>query len=255
MSNGVAAGSGRGHAKLAVLGKGGSGKTLLASLLVRALSGRGLMVLAVDLDANPGLAVSLGIPPYDLALPEAAVEERADAAYGWGLAEDLTPAEAVRRYAIRVADRVSFLGYGNMATIDTPLHRYLSAVRQVASGFDEPGWAVVVDLAAGPTTAFEGYARLASLALVTVAPTPTSILTGKRLAAILADDGITTGVVVMHSEPEDGSEAVVDWTKPLTTVPFDPEIRRLSRAGSLEGLAADSPALAAVEGLVTKLGF
>ncbi len=43
-------------------GKGGVGKTVLAALLARCLAERGLEVLAVDLDTNPGLALSLGLP-------------------------------------------------------------------------------------------------------------------------------------------------------------------------------------------------
>ena len=109
------------NTKLAVVGKGGAGKTVLAALLARALSERGLMVLAVDLDLSPGLAVALGLPPEDRPLPDSAVEPRADTPYGWGLASHLSPAEAVRRYGSRVSDKVVFLGFGNLANVPTPV--------------------------------------------------------------------------------------------------------------------------------------
>ncbi|MEP6476453.1 MAG: AAA family ATPase [Actinomycetota bacterium] len=47
--------------KIAIAGKGGSGKTTLAGTLSRLLARRGFEVLAVDGDANPNLGLSLGL--------------------------------------------------------------------------------------------------------------------------------------------------------------------------------------------------
>src|SRR5947209_18036319 len=46
--------------RLAVVGKGGAGKTLLSGTLARLLARRGRRVLAADLDTNPGLTYTLG---------------------------------------------------------------------------------------------------------------------------------------------------------------------------------------------------
>ncbi len=240
--------------KLAVMGKGGSGKTVLTSLLARALSERGLMVLAVDLDANPGLAVSLGLPAKDTPLPEEAVEERPGAAYGWGLAAHLSPAEAVRRYGVPAGNRIVFMGFGNNATLHTPVTHYVTAVRSVARELDEPGWAVVADLAAGPTNAFEGYANFASLALVAVEPTATAIVTAQNLLEILAHDGTPAEVVVTKARSAADVDLVAGELAPFCSIPYDSEVRRLERAGSLVALPDDSPALQAVRELVTRLG-
>lgn len=48
--------------KIAVAGKGGSGKTTLSATLARLIARRGREVLAVDGDSNPNLALALGIP-------------------------------------------------------------------------------------------------------------------------------------------------------------------------------------------------
>ena len=48
--------------KLAVAGKGGSGKTSLSGTMARVLARSGHRVLAIDGDSNPNLAVTLGIP-------------------------------------------------------------------------------------------------------------------------------------------------------------------------------------------------
>ena len=49
--------------KIAVAGKGGSGKTTVAGTVARALAGAGHDVLALDADTNPMLGSSLGVGP------------------------------------------------------------------------------------------------------------------------------------------------------------------------------------------------
>ena len=48
--------------KLAVAGKGGSGKTSISGTMARVLARQGHSVLAIDGDSNPNLALTLGIP-------------------------------------------------------------------------------------------------------------------------------------------------------------------------------------------------
>lgn len=48
--------------KLAIAGKGGSGKTSISGTLARVLARRGHDVLAIDGDSNPNLALTLGLP-------------------------------------------------------------------------------------------------------------------------------------------------------------------------------------------------
>ena len=51
--------------KIAVVGKGGVGKTTVAGTLARALARQGRAVLAVDADVNPMLGISLGVGPEE----------------------------------------------------------------------------------------------------------------------------------------------------------------------------------------------
>ncbi len=48
--------------KLAVAGKGGSGKTSISGTMCRLLARDGYKVLAIDGDSNPNLALTLGVP-------------------------------------------------------------------------------------------------------------------------------------------------------------------------------------------------
>src|SRR5436190_22400798 len=70
--------------KLAVCGKGGSGKTTISASMARLFARRGHAVTALDGDPNPNLAVALGVPVAERArlqrVPrEEILEERADA--------------------------------------------------------------------------------------------------------------------------------------------------------------------------------
>ena len=47
--------------KIAVVGKGGSGKTTTSAVLARTLARDGNSVLALDCDSNPNLGISLGL--------------------------------------------------------------------------------------------------------------------------------------------------------------------------------------------------
>ena len=49
--------------KLAVVGKGGAGKTTVAGTVARAIGRAGHAVVALDADVNPMLGISLGVGP------------------------------------------------------------------------------------------------------------------------------------------------------------------------------------------------
>src|SRR5262245_51256437 len=49
--------------RVAIAGKGGSGKTTISGTLARLLAQSGRQVVAVDADTNPNLATTLGVNP------------------------------------------------------------------------------------------------------------------------------------------------------------------------------------------------
>ena len=49
--------------KVAVVGKGGAGKTTVSGTIARALGRSGHSVVALDTDVNPMLGISLGLGP------------------------------------------------------------------------------------------------------------------------------------------------------------------------------------------------
>src|SRR5438105_13646824 len=68
--------------KIAIVGKGGSGKTTLAATLSRMFARHGFSVLAMDSDPNPNLGMALGVGAQGLgamhSLPRSILKERTD---------------------------------------------------------------------------------------------------------------------------------------------------------------------------------
>ena len=235
--------------RLAVIGKGGAGKTVLSSTLARLLARRDRKVFAADLDTNPGLAISLGLPATEAGFPPDAVAEHPGAAYGWHLAGGFTPVEVVERFATRAPDGVHFLGLGKIGTSDKlAAKQSVVAMIHLLLGFGEPGWDVIADLEAGPTTPFERYHAFADDVAVVVGPAWRSAMTARRLLPMVGE-GRSTIVVANRFRDEPDHPGLA----PAVLIPFDPDLAEAERQG-LSPLDAcpDSPAIAAIAGLADR---
>lgn len=241
--------------KLAVTGKGGSGKTALVALLARVLGEQGWSVLALDVDPSPGLGLSLGAPASNGPSPiDAVLEEQAGTLYGAGLGHAVAPLDLVRRYGSTVGKGLVLIGPTKLERLGPSIGPSITAVRQLAERFDEPGWVTVADLDAGPTSLFEASPTYATLALVVVEASPASMLAATRLVALLSYEDVASALVVNKARgPADTERVEAELGEVLASVPFDPEVRRCERAGSLADLPAASPALVAVRELVKRL--
>ncbi len=104
--------------RIAVAGKGGSGKTTVAGTLARALGRRGQPVLAIDADTNPNLAVTLGIPRARAeqiqGVPQDILREHEDAAGKKIRTLAVPPEEVIARYGVPAADHTMLLLTGRV---------------------------------------------------------------------------------------------------------------------------------------------
>ena len=104
--------------KIAVAGKGGSGKTTLAGTLARTLGRQGRAILAVDADSNPNLAITLGVPRevamHIQPVPKEIMEDQLDATGKHVRALGLPYPEVVARYSTAAADNTRVLLMGRV---------------------------------------------------------------------------------------------------------------------------------------------
>lgn len=97
--------------KIAISGKGGSGKTTISATLTRILARRGLPVLAIDGDPNPNLTQALGVAGgMDVAaIPRSIVERREDEEGKSRMVLTKPVAEIVGQYGLQAPDNVRVL--------------------------------------------------------------------------------------------------------------------------------------------------
>ncbi|CAN5448960.1 hypothetical protein BH20ACI3_BH20ACI3_21280 [soil metagenome] len=97
--------------KIAISGKGGSGKTTISATLTRILARRGLPVLAIDGDPNPNLIQALGLGPgvEADAIPRTVVERREDETGQSRHMLTTTVAEIISQYGLKAPDGVTVL--------------------------------------------------------------------------------------------------------------------------------------------------
>ena len=104
--------------RIAIAGKGGTGKTTIAGTLARLMARRGRQVWAIDADSNPNLAVTLGVPRdahAELApVPRSILQPDPSDAEGKRRILGMPAAEVVERFGHRAADNVTLLLMGRV---------------------------------------------------------------------------------------------------------------------------------------------
>ena len=104
--------------KIALAGKGGSGKTTLTGLLARSLARRGHTVWAIDADTNPNLGLALGLPRARLGglqpLPRSILKEQTDATGKRTMTLGMPAREVAATFGIPTPDGVTMMLMGTV---------------------------------------------------------------------------------------------------------------------------------------------
>ena len=248
--------------RVAVVGKGGAGKSVITGTLARILARRGQRVLAFDSDTMPGLARSLGIeecvePP----LREAAERPEGER---WRIKPGIGPVTAVRRYARTAPDGVLLLQIGkwgavvkdDRASFQASTQAYWSVVNRILEPKAFRDWALVGDTAAGPRHIAANYAAFAETYLVVVEAGWQSVLTARRVARLARmREGSVLAVANKVHAASDRRLIEERLGEPVfASIPFDPAIAEADRLGiPLIDHAPRSRGARAIERLVDEL--
>lgn len=104
--------------KIAIAGKGGTGKTTIAGTLARLIARRGHAVWAIDADPNPNLALTLGLPRERLGelepLPRTILEERVNTKGKPSVVLAAPATEVARSFGIPIPGGVTLLLMGKV---------------------------------------------------------------------------------------------------------------------------------------------
>ncbi|MBA7527147.1 hypothetical protein ES705_19321 [subsurface metagenome] len=190
--------------KIAVTGKGGVGKTLLASLLSRIFAESGYSVIAIDADPDANLAATLGFPHPEEITPisemSALIEERTGARPGQAATyfrlnpkvDDL-PEKYCQEYngiRLMVMGRIKKGGSGCYC----PENALLQAlVTHLLLARDE---VVILDMEAGVEHLGRATAKAVDKLIVVVEPSRRSVETAYRIDKLAQDIGLQNIAVV-----------------------------------------------------------
>ena len=231
--------------KLAIAGKGGVGKTTLASLLARVYAVEGKKVIAIDANPDPNLALALGISAEEaqkitpIAELGELIEERTGAKPGSvGAFFKLNPKvdDIPQRFSI-TKDNVKLLvmgtvkkgGEGCMCPESTLLKSLLA---HLLLGKDE---VVVMDMDAGLEHLGRGTARGVDAFIIVMEPGKRSLQTAREITRLAKDLGIERYYVVGSKTQNKADRQFIMDSLPgfevLGFISYNPKIIEADRRG------------------------
>ena len=190
--------------KIGISGKGGVGKTLLASLLSKIFADSGYSVLAIDADPDTNLAASLGFPNPDEITPISElsdlIEERTGARPGQSAPFfKLNPKvdDLPEDYSVKI-DGIKLMVMGRIKRGGTGCYCPEGALLQalLAHLLIQRNEVVILDMEAGIEHLARGTSKAVDKLIVVVEPGRRSIETAIRIHKLAQDLGVQNIAVV-----------------------------------------------------------
>jgi CO dehydrogenase maturation factor len=222
--------------KIAISGKGGVGKTLLAAHLSTIFTEQGYSVLAIDADPDANLAATLGFPNPENIVPisdmKELVEERTGAGGGKPTpyfklnpkVDDIPEKYAVKYNGLRLMrmGRVKQGGSGCYCGENTLVRSLLAHLLLARKEV------IILDTAAGIEHLSRGTAKAVDKLIIVVEPGRRSIETAREITKLAHDIGITNLAVVGNKVRSDAEKEYItshlSGFEFLGFIPFDQAI-------------------------------
>jgi CO dehydrogenase maturation factor len=222
--------------KIAISGKGGVGKTLLAAYLSRIFADDGYAVLAIDADPDANLAATLGFPNPEGIVPIADMKDLVEERTGTGggkptpyfklnpKVDDIPEKYAVKYNGLRLMrmGRVKQGGSGCYCGENTLVRSLLAHLLLARNEV------IILDTAAGIEHLSRGTARAVDKLIIVVEPGRRSIETAREITKLAQDIGITNLAIVGNKVRSDVEKEYITAHLPgyefLGFIPFDQAI-------------------------------
>jgi CO dehydrogenase maturation factor len=231
--------------KVAVSGKGGVGKTLIAGGLAAGFAARGLKTIAIDVDSSPNLALTLGLSTDEarkivpVSENKELVESKTGTGYSGVYRLSFTVDDIVRDYAINTPLGVSLIVMGTVKAMESgcmcaPNAVIRAILRHLIVERDE---AVVLDLEAGVEHIGRGTARQVDDLLIVADSNLKSLEIAKHIYDLASKAGMKhlylVGNRVMNPVQEEAIRSFAEKNElpVLAIIPFDAKVTEADMLG------------------------
>jgi CO dehydrogenase maturation factor len=229
--------------KIAISGKGGVGKTLLASLLSRVFAESGYSVIAIDADPDANLAATIGFPHPEEIIPiskmSSLIEERTGVRPGEiapyfklnPRVDDLPEKYSQQHKGIRlmVMGQIKKGGSGCYCPEGSLLRSLLTYLLLYSKEV------VIVDMEAGIEHLGRATAQAVDKLIVVVEPGSRSVETAHRIDKLAKDIGLRNIAIVGNKLQNKAGKKFITSSLPnfefLGFIPYDPAISEADIAG------------------------
>jgi CO dehydrogenase maturation factor len=247
--------------KLAIAGKGGSGKTSISGTMARLLARRGNRVLAIDGDSNPNLALTLGVDP-DLMSSVPTLPPDLLRRNGGGIELTRPFEQVVESHSLDAPDGVrlmvmalpKYAGTGCLCSMHAVVR---TLIEEAPVGARE---ITLLDTEASPEQFSRGTTQYADMVLLVVEPYYKSLETGRRMASLALDLGIPEVALIGNKVRDDAEREVlrefaeVNEVPIAGIVPFDGVMRDAERARTSPfDYDPGAPSIAAIDELIDNM--
>jgi len=253
--------------KIAVSGKGGVGKTLVAGALAYFFAKKGFKTIAIDADPSPNLALTLGISlekareivPISENRP--LIESKTGTTFSGVYRLSFAVDDVVRDFSVETPYGVNLVVMSTVKSMGSgctcPANAVIRALlRHLIVEHDE---AVVVDMEAGIEHLGRGTARHVDTMLVVTNPTVKSLEIARRIYNLAEDAGIKRVFLVGNKVANEvEGESIRKFAKNsdmllLDLIPFDEKVLQAETQGKTPLENEQSTAIRSIEELGRKL--
>jgi CO dehydrogenase maturation factor len=253
--------------KIAVAGKGGVGKTLVASGIAWSLARSGHTTIAIDADPSPNLALSLGIPEKDAAaiVPisenDSLIRKKTSTGFPGVYNLNFSVDEVIRDFSLATPTGVHLLVMGTVKSMGSgctcPANSLIrTLLRHLVIDRDE---AVVLDMEAGIEHLGRGTAEGVDMMLVVTDANKKSLEVAATIRRMALDSGIPRVELAGNRVASDGEKKAIvrfaqEHTMPVIGfIPYDPDVFSAGIRGEPVTALQGTAALQSIEEITAKI--
>ena len=253
--------------KIAVSGKGGVGKTLIAGVLAYSFARKGMKTIAIDADPSPNLALTLGMSPEEAGeiLPVSEnrelIESKTKTGYSGVFNLSFTVDDIVRDYSVKTPFNVNLMVMGTVKSLGSgctcPANAVIRALlRHLVVDRNE---AVLLDMEAGVEHLGRGTAKYVDNLLVVADANMKSLEIAKHITELASGTDVKQiHLVANRVMGETQREAILSFAEKnglaiVGFVPFDQNVVDSEMRGHTPLEQTESLAVKAIEALSEKI--